>query len=124
MGSAAFSFSTYTPDDLIADGEQPLVRLVTIPTGNIIAKGAVLGRITASQKHIASLSAAGDGSQTPDAILLVAVNNQTGGDVQAPALFAGRVIERALVFGAAHTAASTREGLRAKGIHFVGSEAR
>lgn len=103
------------PDNLIA-GEYPRVeRLVTIAAGADLAKGAVLGRITASGKYKLSASAAVDGSQTPDAVLAEAATAASG-DVQAVVYFSGEFNENALVLGAGHTVDAVRLVLRAKSI--------
>lgn len=107
---------TYAPDGLINGNAHLLVpRKVTILSGQNIARGAVLGKITASGKYILSLSAATDGSQTPDLILAESVD-ATGGDKEAIAYARGDFNAGALTLGASHTVASITEGLRAKGI--------
>lgn len=107
---------TYVPDGLINGNAHLLVpRKVTILSGQNIARGAVLGKITASGKYILSLSGASDGSQTPDLILAESVD-ATGGDKEAIAYARGDFNAGALTLGASHTVASITEGLRAKGI--------
>jgi len=110
------SSDTFVPDQLIA-GRFPLVTdTVTLVSGQNLKRGAVLGKITASGKYTLSLSAAGDGSQTPAAILADDVN-ATGGDKQAGIYLAGEFNTNATTFGTGHTAASTKDGLRALGIY-------
>lgn len=107
---------TYVPDGLINGNAHLLIpRKVTILSGQNIARGAVLGKITASGKYILSLSGASDGSQTPDLILAESVD-ATGGDKEAIAYARGDFNAGALTLGASHTVASITEGLRAKGI--------
>jgi hypothetical protein len=104
-----------TPDNLLA-GEYPRVeRLVTIAAGADLAKGAVLGRITASGKYKLSASAAVDGSETPDAVLAEAANAASA-DVQAVVYFSGEFNENALTLGAGHTVDAVRLVLRAKSL--------
>ncbi len=104
-----------TPDNLLA-GEFPRVeRLVTVASGADLAKGAVLGRITASGKYKLSASAAVDGSETPDAVLAEAANAASA-DVQAVVYFSGEFNENALVLGAGHTVDAVRLVLRAKSL--------
>jgi len=110
MSSASFASASYAPDRLIA-GNFPLVtRKVTIDTG-VLARGSLLGRITATGKYILSLSGASDGSEVPRAILAEPVD-ATSADVEAIVYEAGEFNETEVVFGAAHTVASTRDGLR------------
>ena len=105
----------YTPDNLLA-GEYPRVeRVVTIAAGADLAKGAVLGRITANGKFKLSASASLDGSQTPDAVLAEKAN-AADNDVQAVVYFSGEFNEHALTLGAGHTLDSVRIALRAKSV--------
>ena len=106
----------YAPDALLAGNAHLLVaRKVTVLTGQVLSRGAVLGTITASGKTILSLAAAADGSQTPDLILAEDVD-ATDSDVTALAYERGDFNALAVTLGTGHTVASIREGLRAKGI--------
>lgn len=108
---------TYVPDGLIAGNAHLLVgRPVTIASGaGVLARGAVLGKITAGGKYKLSLSASSDGSQTPDLILAEPVD-ATAADVKALAYARGDFTAAALTLGTGHTVATITEGLRAKGI--------
>lgn len=118
MPPASFGSAAFTPDKLIA-GEMPLVtRQITLITGQNLVRGAVLGKITASGKYNLSLSAAVDGSQTPDAIL-AETTDATAADKVTIAYFRGDFNETELTIGAAHTADTIREGLRVKGIALI-----
>ena len=116
MPASGFSSQgTYSPDNLIA-GEFPRVaRKVTIGTGANLVAGAVLGKITATGKFILSASAAGDGSQAPDAILAEDAA-AAAADKEAIVYFSGEFNELALTYGVGHTAASVRDTLRDKSI--------
>ena len=106
---------TYTADTLLA-GSFPLTTdSVTILTGQDLTRGAVLGRITASGKFILSLSAAGDGSETPYAVLAEDVD-ATAADKVATVYLTGEFNEDALTIGTGHTAAGIKPGLRANSI--------
>lgn len=116
---ASFSSSTLTPDRLIAGPQVGVItRKVTLISGQNLVRGAVLGKITASSKYNLSLSAAADGSQTPD-LILAEDCDASGGDKEALAYEAGVFNANALTIGTAHTVASIQEGLRAKGIHLI-----
>lgn len=111
---------TYTPDALFAgDTADVVVKKVTIKVGQVLVRGAVLGKVTADGKHILSASAAVDGSQAPDVILADSSVDASAGDVEAMAYFNGPFNAAALTFGAGHTAASTFDALRDKGIFLV-----
>jgi hypothetical protein len=116
MTQAMFTSHDAVWDALVAGNPHLLVtRQITLISGQNLGRGAVLGRITASGKYNLSLSAAGDGSQTPD-LILAQDTNASAGDRVTIAYERGDFNEAALVLGAAHTAASIREGLRTKGI--------
>lgn len=119
----SYAETSLTPDRLIAGGQIGLItRKITLITGQNLQRGAVLGKITASSKYNLSLSAAGDGSQTPDLILAEATD-ATAADKVTTAYVTGVFNDRAVTLGAAHTADTVREGLRAKGIHLIPTDA-
>ncbi len=117
--TASHSSSTYTPDGLVAGNAHLLTsRKITLITGQNLIRGAVLGKITASGKYNLSLSAAADGSQTPD-LVLAEDTDASAGDKVTIAYSRGDFIEQKLTIGTAHTADTIREGLRDKGIILV-----
>lgn len=110
---------TYTPDSLIAGNAQLLnSRKVTILSGQNLVRGTVLGKITASSKYALSVSAAVDGSQTPD-LILAEDCDATSADQTALAYSRGDFGDIALTIGAGHSLASIAEGLRGKGITII-----
>lgn len=116
---ASFTSDAYSPDSLLAGNADLLVgRKVTLITGQNLLRGAVLGKITASGKYNLSLSAAVDGSETPD-LILAEDTDATAADVEAMAYSRGDFNENSLTIGTAHTADSIREGLRVKGVTLV-----
>lgn len=106
----------YLPDQLIAGQFQPVTQPVTIASGaGVLTRGTVLGRITASGKYIKSASAAGDGSQTPVAVLADDVD-ATSADAAAGVYMTGEFNSNALTLGAGWTVATVTNALRAFGI--------
>lgn len=106
---------TYTPDGLIAGNAHLLVGLkVTVKSGENLVRGAVIGK-DGDGKYLLSLSAATDGSQTPD-LIMAEDCDASAADKQALAYERGDFAANALTLGTGHTVASIREGLRAKGI--------
>lgn len=98
---------TYSPDNLIA-GDAPLrAEDVTIENGQNLTRGAVLGKVTGSGEYKLSATAAGDGSETPVAIL-AKDTDASGGAVEAPVYIAGDFNERSLTLGTGHTLASVK----------------
>ena len=78
---ASFSSSTYTPDNLIAGEGQLLSRKVTIASGQTIARGHVLGKISVGAATAAAKSggnAANTGALTMDATTPVLAGAQVG----------------------------------------------
>ena len=106
--------TTQLTKNILADDDYT-TRKVTILSGQNIVAGTVLGKITASSKYITSLSAAVDGSQTPDFVAQHDVD-ATSGDKEAIVYETGTLVATALTLGTAHTIASIREGLRVKGL--------
>ncbi|MBK8159137.1 MAG: head decoration protein [Rhodospirillaceae bacterium] len=93
-----------------------ITRDITLISGQNLGRGALLGKITASGKYTLSLSASGDGSQVPCA-LLVHDTNATAGDQKTAIYESGEFNAAAIAIGAGHTIASVRDGLRDLGIH-------
>lgn len=119
MPPASFSSAAFSEDKLIAGNAHLLVgKKVTLVSGQNLARGAVLGKITANSKYNLSLAAASDGSQTPD-LILAEDCNASSGDKEALAYSRGDFNINGLTIGTGHTAASIAEGLRAKGIVLV-----
>jgi len=116
---ASFSTASRGEDKLIAGNAHLLnSRKVTLISGQNLVRGAVLGKITTGGKYNLSLSAASDGSQTPD-LILAEDCDASGGDKEALAYSRGDFNVNALTLGASHTVASITEGLRAKGIVLI-----
>ena len=116
---ARFDTQSHTPDDLLIGSEVP-TRTVkkTIAQGQVLGRGAVLGEDSAGgdagQLRL-SVAAANDGTQAPKYVLAQAVD-ATAGATDALVYESAEVNARALVFGAGHTADSTRAALRTAGI--------
>ena len=104
---------------LIVGGDDTISRQITLGAGNL-ARGALLGKVTASGAYILSLAAAADGSQTPVAIL-AEDTDASGGAKVTVAYLAGTFDENVVVFGTGHTPASTRDALRGIGINLQSS---
>jgi len=107
--------SEYIPDNLIA-GDYPLkAKSITVASGAVLTRGAVLGEVTASNKFILSASAATDGSENPKVILAEDID-ATAGDMVATAYVTGEFAEESLEIGTGHTADSIRNPLHLRGI--------
>ena len=107
---------TLVYDNLLAS-EVEVTDSVTIISGaGILARGTVLGKITASGKCKIVNSVNSDGSQTPFAILLEPVD-ATSTDKVAGAAIAGVFNSKALVFGGTDTITTHYTGLRDIGLY-------
>lgn len=117
MKNASFNQEgTFVPDGLLA-GDYPIrTRSVTINDGLLHVRGELLGIVTATGLAVLSADAAADGSEAPNCILAEDVD-ATMGSREGVAYLAGDFNENAMSFGAGHTPASTREGLRALNIY-------
>ncbi|HEJ5828900.1 TPA: head decoration protein [Pseudomonas aeruginosa] len=103
--------NTYQPDHLLA-GDFPIIKEPgVIAAGQVLTRGAVLGRLTASGEYQLAASAATDGSQTPVAILDEDIDTSAG---PAPGvlMLTGEVRSDALHLGTGHTIGSVSEALR------------
>ena len=101
-------------DNLIVGGELT-TDSGTLVSGQNLKRGALLGKITSSGKLTLSLTAASDGSEEPYAVL----NDDTdasSGDKVCAIILGGELNSGSITFGADHTAASTKDGLRGLGI--------
>jgi hypothetical protein len=106
----------FVPDQLIAGPAQLVTDTVTIASGaGVLARGTVLGVVTASGKYIKSASAAADGSQTPVAILADNVD-ATSADQIAGVYLSGEFNSAALTLGAGWTVATVKAALRSVAI--------
>lgn len=96
----------YDNVSMFADDVPYTHRAVTIlnPAADL-KRGTVLGRITASGKFTTSLSAAGDGSQVPRAILAYDIPNPAA-DIVAAVYDQGSFVSEKLTYGTGHTAST------------------
>lgn len=111
------SFSTYfDPSSLFAGASDAIARTVTFKSGHgVLARGTVVGRITASDKYVPCVATADDGSQVPSAIVAADVDT-TSADVAGPGYFHGEFAAEKLVIDASFTAATLEAALRANNI--------
>lgn len=123
MGIRAGGFNnegSFTPDELLVEVEQAGVRTIAQGHG-VVARGTVLGKITATGKLIPAVAAANDGSQTPYAVSAEDVDT-TAADGAGVVYLAATLNQNSLIFGAGHTAATVFDPLRAVDIHLVSAQ--
>jgi hypothetical protein len=111
------NYGSTTPDNLLAGTKHPVdIKGITVLSGQgVLARGTVIGVITASGKGKKVNSASVDGSQAADCILTDTIDT-TSGDVVTSAYISGEFNREALIFGGSDTAANHEATLRQKGI--------
>jgi hypothetical protein len=112
------AYTTAPGQDKLFSSDLPRhVDTVTIAAGQNFPRGALLGKVTIGGEYKLSVSAAVDGSETPDAIALDSCDSSAG-TRPLPVAFSGCFNPHAVTFGAGHTLASVRDGLRLRGLFF------
>ncbi len=112
----SMTVESYTPDRLVAGVTQLVTEQMTLTGGAALARGTVVGRITASGKVMLCTAAATDGSQVPYGVLADDYD-ATAGDLAPVAVYVrGEFDAGAVVLGAGHTLATVHDALRAGGI--------
>lgn len=97
-------------------GDYPLKgEEVTLESGQDLNRGALLGKVTASGEYKLSASGAGDGSETPVAILADTTDASTAA-TKCVAWIKGEFNYRAMTFGTGHTYENTKDALAQKGL--------
>lgn len=110
---------SFTPDELVVSVEQTGKRTFAAGHG-LVARGTVMGKITASGKLIPAVAAANDGSQTP--YMVSAEDVDTTADADGIVFISATLNQNHLVYGAGHTAATVFDPLRAVDIHLVAAQ--
>ena len=102
-------------DNLIVAGgtftHGSIIETVTVSGGAGMAKGSLLGKITATGKYVLSLPTASDGSESPSAILYDDLLEASDGDIKAVVSTSGTFNSTGVTFGAGHTVATTKDAL-------------
>ena len=111
---------TYTPDRLLAGAFPKATQEVTVAAGNNLARGTVLGMVTADGKCLAVDSALENGAEKPYAILAEPVD-ATDADAVGMAYLSGSFNQNALVFGGTDTVDTHRDALRDLSIYLKDS---
>jgi hypothetical protein len=111
------SYPMYDPTSIVASGSDLVARSITVLSGSTVntitplPRGTVLGRISASDKYIPSVSTASDGSQTPVGVLADTVD-PSAGDIVCDAYFEGEFADLKLTFDAGWTATTLEAAFR------------
>ena len=106
----------FIPDQLIAGNHKLVTDTVTVLSGQVIQRGAVLGMITASGKYVLALSASADGSQNPVAIAADTID-ASASDALGAIYLAGEFNGSAMTLGTGITLAAAKAALRPLSIY-------
>ena len=110
------SLGTQSGRDNLLAGDFPIVtESATIVSGQNLVRGTLLGQITSGGKWNKSAVGAGDGSETPRAILAKDTDASLG-DVIGPIYVSGEFNQNQVIYGTGHTAASVKIALKALSI--------
>ena len=114
----------FAPVQLMLPGKKPVFFNYILTGGQTYLAGSVLGMVTATGKLVLSAFAAGDGSQTPIAILpehiaTFDIDGVTPLDMSVKVLVEASVNGDALQFGAGHSVATTKAALAARNIYVI-----
>jgi hypothetical protein len=107
----------YSPDTLVAGQTQIVTESQTLLSGQVLARGTLVGRITTGLKMTLSLLASSDGSQVPYGILLDSYDASAGDLAGCGVMVKGEFDQNAVIFGAGQTIANTHDALRDAGIY-------
>lgn len=111
--------STYDPTSLFAGAWPVRHRSITVASGanasgSVLARGTLLGRITASDKYVPCVKTANDGSQTPTMVLAADVD-ASAADAVAPAYDEGEFAVEKLILDASWSITTLQAALRQAG---------
>ena len=117
MTKELMTSDAFSPDNLVAGCCPDIVTSTdTLLSGNNLKRGTLLGKVSTGGLT-ESLSTAIDGSQNPYAILAEDVDASAGDVPNTLIYIRGSFDSAKMTFGAAHTANSTKDALRALGIY-------
>lgn len=106
--------STYDPNGLLAGDKPVLQRTIVLSSGQNLKRGALLGRITATDEYVLSLTASADGSEVPAAVLAIDCD-ATAADKITTGFFSGEFNASKMVFGTGHSATTAEAAFRKAG---------
>lgn len=116
---AGMRTDVFTPDRLIADDADDIIgKGITLAAGQSLARGAILGKITATGKYALCTSGATDGSQTPT-VILAQDCDANAGDAAAIAYFQGTFNGAALIYDSTVPLQTIKDTLRGLSIMIV-----
>lgn len=105
-------------DEIEAGGIPVDTDFITVAQGQVLKRGAVLGRVTATGEYVLSAKAANDGSEKPVGILLFGVD-ATSGPKKCERFVAGRFFGTRLIRGAGFTVADIAAAFEGTPIHVL-----
>lgn len=108
----------FNPSNLVA-GDYPIItQAIKVASGQVLAKGAVMGQITTSNLYVLSQAGTKDGSEKPSVVLAEDIDASQG-EVEAVCYLSGQFNTKALTFGAGHTPEKVMNHLRQLNIYLT-----
>lgn len=118
-GLPAYRTEEFNEQELLTY-EFPLIdETITVASGQILKRGAVLGKVTATGQYVLSVAAANDGSQTPVSILAVDVDALAEAKSTKHYVAGGKFVTSQLTYGAGHSAATVKTAFAGKPLFLV-----
>ncbi len=105
-------------DEIEAGGIPADTDFITVAQGQVLKRGAVLGRVTATGEYVLSAKAAADGSEKPRGILLFGVDASAGAK-KCERFVAGRFFGTRLTLGAGWTVPAVAAAFDGTPIHVL-----
>lgn len=118
MENLISNLGTYTPDNLIAGHEVPIIvhGITLAKNQEVLARGTVLGKVTATGLCVPVDNSKSDGSESAFCILTDTVDTTSATDIKTTGYISGCFNSKALTFGGDDTAADHMLRLRELGI--------
>lgn len=111
------AYAMFDATSLFASQSDIVARAITVLSGSTVnsstslPRGTVLGRVTASDKYIPSVTGASDGSQLPVAVLADDISTASG-DVACGAYFEGEFADLKMTYDSGWTPATLEAKFR------------
>lgn len=118
-GFPAYRVEEFNEQELLTYEFPPIDETVTIAIGQVLKRGAVLGKVTGTGQHVLSVAAANDGSQNPVAILAFDVDATDEVKSSKAYVAGGRFIASELTYGAGHSATTVKAAFAGKPLFLV-----
>lgn len=104
----------HNPTGIVAGDIKLINETINIAADQVLVRGSVLGKITATDEYVLSVATADDGSEVPDTVLAFDVDT-TGAAQKGQGYFQGSFFGSQLTYGDGHDAVSVNKSFRNTG---------